>query len=100
MARPDARRILVIEAPTVLGWERWNEMDARAFASLVEGVRETMTAGEMKAMPAEELAVLLNGAMNFGVMWAGQGRDATRIARVKGAVKRLLRELRAGSRRA
>jgi AcrR family transcriptional regulator len=100
MARPDARRLLVIEAPTVLGWERWNEMDAQGFASLTEGVREAMAAGELKTMPAEELAVLLNGAMNFGVMWAGHGRDKTRLTRLKAAVKRLFKELRADSRRA
>jgi AcrR family transcriptional regulator len=95
MARADARRILVIEAPTVLGWERWNEMDAEGFAHLVDGVREAMDAGKLTPMPAEDLAVLLNGAMNFGVMWAGHGRDATRLPRVKAAVKKLFKALRA-----
>jgi AcrR family transcriptional regulator len=94
MARADARRILVVEAPSVLGWARWNEMDAQGFAHLAEGVREAMAAGEIKTMPAEELAVMLNGAMNFGIMWAGQSNDATRLARLKSAVRRLLRELR------
>jgi AcrR family transcriptional regulator len=94
MARPDARRVLVIEAPSVLGWERWNEMDAPGFASLADGVREAMAVGKLKAMPAEELAVLLNGAINFGVMWAGHG-EKSRLARLKAAVKRLLKELRA-----
>ncbi len=94
MARTDARRILVIEAPSVLGWARWNEMDAGSFAHLSEGIKETMAAGTMKAMPAQELAVLINGAINFGVMWAGQDGDATRVKRLKAAIKRLLRELR------
>jgi hypothetical protein len=94
MARPDARRVLAIDAPSVLGWERWNEMDAPGFASLIDGVREAMAAGRLKAMPAEELAVLLNGAINFGVMWAGRG-EKSRLVRLKGAVKRLLKELRA-----
>ncbi len=95
MARPDALHILVINSPSVLGWARWNEMDAQGFAHLSDGIREAMAAGKLKTMPAEELAVLLNGAINFGVMWAGHGRDATRLQRVKAAVKRLLRELRA-----
>jgi AcrR family transcriptional regulator len=95
MARPDARRILVMDAPSVLGWARWNEMDAQGFAHLTDGVREAMAAGKIQAMPAEELAVLLNGAMNFGVMWAGQSRDAARLQRVKAAVKRLFKLLRA-----
>ena len=95
MARPEARRILVIDAPSVLGWARWNEMDAQGFAHLSDGIREAMEAGKLKAMPAEELAVLLNGAINFGVMWAGQARDGARILRVKAAVRRLLKALRA-----
>lgn len=95
MARPEARQIVVIDAPSVLGWARWNEMDATGFGHLVDGVRAAMDAGKLKEMPPEELAVLLNGAMNFGVMWAGQSRDATRIARVKSAVKRLVKLLRA-----
>ena len=95
MARPDARRVLIIEALTVLGWERWNQMDAAGFASLTEGIAEAMAAGKLKAMPAEELAVLINGAVNFGVMWAGHGRDKPRIGRIKSALRRLFKELRA-----
>jgi hypothetical protein len=95
MARADARRILVIDAPSVLGWARWNEIDARGFAHLTDGVRDAMAAGKLQAMPAEELAVLLNGAMNFGVMWAGQSHDAGRLSRVKVAIKRLFKLLRA-----
>jgi AcrR family transcriptional regulator len=95
MARADARRILIMDAPSVLGWARWNEMDAEGFAHLTDGVRDAMAAGKLQTMPAEELAVLLNGAMNFGVMWAGQTRDAMRLSRLKAAVKRLFRALRA-----
>lgn len=95
MARAEARRILVIDAPSVLGWERWNEMDAQGFGHLTDGIRAAMAEGKLKAMAPEELAVLLNGAINFGVMWAGRGRDATRLSRVKSAVRRLLRALRA-----
>lgn len=94
MVQADVRRILVIDAPSVLGWARWNEMDAQGFVSLEEGIREAMAAGAMKAMPAEELAVLLNGAINFGVMWAGQGDDRARLKRLKAVVKRLLRALK------
>ena len=85
----------MIEALTALGWERWNEMDSAGFASLTDGLREAMAAGKLKEMPAEELAVLLNGAMNFGVMWAGHGRDKSRLPRLKAAVRRLFKELRA-----
>ena len=58
-------------------------------------IYETWNSGKLQTMPAEELAVLLNGAMNFGVMWAGNTRDVTRLHRIKTAVKRLFKMLRA-----
>jgi hypothetical protein len=45
-------------------------------------------------MPAEELAVLPNDAMNFGVKWAGQRHDRTRVERLKTALKWLFKESR------
>jgi AcrR family transcriptional regulator len=40
MSTGAARRILVLEAPAVLGWERWNELERRyGFGLLREGVR-------------------------------------------------------------
>lgn len=59
MARPDVRQILLVDAISVLGIERWNAMDAEFGAGLlVEGVREAGIAG----LDPEALAILLNGA--------------------------------------
>ena len=66
LAREDVHRILVIEAPTVLGWQRWQALDNRySFTLLKEGVEEAMADGSLQfAGTPQGLAVLLNGAMN------------------------------------
>jgi len=94
VARPEARRILLVEAPSVLGWERWNEIDrAHGFGLLVEGVREAVEAGMLEGDP-EVLAHLLNGGLNQAVVWAGQMGDAAAMDRVKAGFVQLMEALR------
>lgn len=63
---PGVRRILLIEAPTVLGPERWNRLDeAYSFSSLREGVAEALASGSLRFEgSADMLATLINGASN------------------------------------
>ena len=66
MVRPDVRRILAVDAPTVLGWERWEALDRQlSYAVLRAGVQAGIDAGALAAgCSAEMLATLLNGALN------------------------------------
>ena len=94
LVRPHARRILLVEAPSVLGWERWNALDrAHGFGLLLEGVREAVAAGALDGDP-EVLALMLNGALNQAVVWAGQSDDPDAVARVKTEFVRLMEGLR------
>ncbi len=70
MSRQDVQRILVIEAPTVLGQARWNALDERySFTLLREGIQEAMADGSLQfSGSANGLAILLNGAMNALVL--------------------------------
>ena len=93
---PRARRILLVEAPSVLGWERWNDLDrAHGFGLLLEGVREAVAAGALDG-DAEVLALMLNGGLNQAVVWAGQTGDPQAVARVKAQTAALLQTLRRG----
>ena len=70
MAAPEVRRVLLLDAPSVLGWEAWSEMDRRhGFGLLVQGVEAAVAEGSLDGDP-QVLAVLLNGALNEGVVWA------------------------------
>lgn len=66
MARPESRQILVLDAPGVLGRERWEALDRElSFDLLRAGVADAIDAGVLRfAGTPEVLAVLLNGAMN------------------------------------
>lgn len=94
LVQPRVRRILLVEAPSVLGWERWNELDrAHGFGLLLEGVREAESVGALGGDP-EILALMLNGALNQGVVWAGQSEDPGAVDRVKEGFVRLMETLR------
>jgi AcrR family transcriptional regulator len=83
MIRPDVRRILILDAPSVLGWETWNEMDRRhGFGLLIEGVEAAVAEGALAGDPLT-LAVMINGALNYGVVWAGQSEDPETLGRLK-----------------
>lgn len=94
VVQPRARRILLVEGPSVLGWERWNALDREhGFGLLLEGVREAVEAGSLAGDP-EVLALLLNGGLNQAVLWAGQTDDPAAVARVKAQFTQLLAALR------
>ena len=61
---PTFARISLQEAPSVLGWQRWREIDAQYSLGLITGVlTQGMRAGELRAQPVEPLAHLLLGAL-------------------------------------
>lgn len=94
LARPEARRILILDAPSVLGWEAWNEMDRRhGFGLLVQGVSEAVAEGSLAGEP-ETLAVMINGALNYGVVWAAQDGDGEGLARLKAGFINMMDRLR------
>jgi AcrR family transcriptional regulator len=89
VAGPEARQILLADAISVLGLDRWNEMDAAFGAGLlIEGIRETPGLADFDA---EALTVLLNGASFAAANWAGSDHD--RLDRATETLIRLLRAL-------
>ena len=70
---PTFARIALQEAPSVLGWQRWREIDAKYSMGLITGVlRHGMHAGELRTQPVEPLAHLLLGALGeAGLLIAG-----------------------------
>src|SRR5690348_7718536 len=61
---PAVQQISLIDAPSVLGWERWREIGMRYALGLVQEVLgEAMAAGLVATQPIEPLAHLLLGAI-------------------------------------
>ncbi len=74
---PGTRQIYLLDAPSVLGWARWREIDGRqAMGSLRTGVEAAMAAlPPERRLPPEALTYLLSGAMNEAALWLAEAAD-------------------------
>ena len=91
-ADPQVERILLLDAPAVLGWDRWREIGLRHNLGLVTAALEGgMEAGAIARQPTAALAHLLIGALDEGAMLVARAddRDAAR-AEVDAVMDRLL----------
>ena len=94
---PDVQTILLLEAPTVLGWDRWREMEERYGLGLTRAALEVaMEAGLIERRPVTPLSHLVLGALTEGAMYIARAEDrATARAEVGEAVRALMEGLRA-----
>jgi AcrR family transcriptional regulator len=73
---PAVMRIALLDAPAVLGWEEWREIDARHGLGLVSfGLQNAMDAGVLTPRPVRPLAHLLMGAMSEAAMLIANAED-------------------------
>lgn len=73
---PNVQRIMLIDAPAVLGWETWRQMDASSSMKLLEDMLALMMAeGVIRPQPLDALTHLLSGAMNEAVLWIAQAPE-------------------------
>ncbi|MFC8195067.1 TetR/AcrR family transcriptional regulator [Streptomyces sp. NPDC057298] len=93
---PAVRRILLVDAPTTLGWDEWRAMDEESSARhLTEALQALVEAGIIDDQPVEPLARLLSGAMNEAVLWLARSADPRARSQTERALDRLLDGLRA-----
>jgi AcrR family transcriptional regulator len=91
-AEPEIERIILLDAPAVLGWERWREIGFRHGLGLVVGVLQAgMDAGVIAQQPITPLAHLLLGALDEGALYAARSQDPeTARAEVEQIIDRLI----------
>jgi AcrR family transcriptional regulator len=92
---PAYGRIVLVDAPAVLGWRDWREMDAEHGLGLVSAALEgAMGAGLIERRPVAPLAHLLLAALNEAAMLVANAEDpvATR-AEIGETVEGVLRRL-------
>jgi AcrR family transcriptional regulator len=92
---PAVQRIILLDAPAVLGWEAWREIGERYGLGLVQGVLEAaMEAGAITRQPARPLAHVLIGALDEAAMYVARAQDVQAARAEMGAtVERLLEGL-------
>lgn len=67
-----AVRILLVDAPAVLGWREWRRMDA---AESGAHLREALVAVCVPAPLVDAMTQLLSGAMNEAALWLAEHPD-------------------------
>ncbi|ROR72964.1 TetR/AcrR family transcriptional regulator [Bogoriella caseilytica] len=85
---PSVARILLIDAPAVIGWQEWRELDAQHSGA---HLREILVQAGEAQVSAEPLAVQLSGAMNEAALWLAQRPgDSAASQSAHGVLDRLL----------
>lgn len=90
--KPDLARIVVIDAPAVLGLARYTELDEQyAFAAIVTALEAAATDGQLTVADPQTLARLLLGALTRGAMLiANSAEPAKTRDEVSAAVRAML----------
>jgi AcrR family transcriptional regulator len=93
---PAVQRIALLDAPSVLGWERWREIGLQYGFGLVQAsVQAAMDAGLIEQQPVTPLSHLLLGAIDEGAMLIARAHDGGHTREQVGtSVARLLETLR------
>jgi AcrR family transcriptional regulator len=75
-ADPEVQRIVLLDAPSVLGWERFRAVGMRHGLGLVEAMLAAAgEAGAIPAQPLRPLAHLLIGAMDEAALYVARAPD-------------------------
>jgi AcrR family transcriptional regulator len=94
---PAVQRVVLLEGPSVLGWQTWQEIEQRyGYGLVVAGVEAAIGAGLIAAQPVEPLAHVLFGALTEAGMVVARADDpGAARAEMEAAMDRLLDGLRA-----
>jgi len=73
---PETQQIVLLDGPSVLGWDRWREIAAEHGLGLIEGsLQAAIDAGEIEAQPVRPLAHVLMGALDEAAMLIARAED-------------------------
>jgi len=98
-AEPEVERIILLDAPAVLGWEAWRDLAGRYGLGLVQVALQTaMDAGVIVAQPVVPLAHVLVGALDECALYVAGAEDPAAAREQCVAIfDRILRSITAGS---
>jgi len=93
---PEVQRILLVDAPAVLGWEQWRKLDAEHSMQTLHWVLTALAQqGLIKVASIAAAVHLLSGAMNEAALWIAQAEQPeTALAEAMLTLEQLLNGLR------
>jgi AcrR family transcriptional regulator len=75
-AEPEVERIILLDAPAVLGLEAWRDLAGRYGLGLVQfGLETAMRAGAIVSQPVAPLAHVVIGALNECALYVARAED-------------------------
>src|SRR5918999_625344 len=94
-AEPKVQRIVLIEAPAVLGWDTWRAVGLRYGLGLTEAIlRAAMEAGRIREQPVRPLAHVLIGALDEAALYVARADDpAAARAEMRPVLQQIVRGL-------
>ncbi|AHH15212.1 putative transcriptional regulator, TetR family [Nocardia nova SH22a] len=96
-AEPEIHRIMLVDAPAVLGWVRWTEISAQNNMGLIQDLlAQSIETGRIPVQPVDPLAHTLLGALREAALYLARSEDTARARREVGdVIDRLIRNLAA-----
>jgi AcrR family transcriptional regulator len=84
---PEIQRIVLVDAPAVLGWTRWTEIGNRYNIGLVRALLTTAIAtGRIPPQPVEATALTVLGAMREVTLYVARAQDHDQARQEAGVV--------------
>ena len=75
-AEPDLQRIVLLDGPSVLGWDRWREICLRHTVGLIAALlQDGIDRGSLAAQPVQALTHVLVGAVDEAALYIAQAGD-------------------------
>jgi AcrR family transcriptional regulator len=92
---PEVQQIVLLDAPSVLGWQRWREIEAKYGFGLVKtALQGAMDSGLIARQPVDPLAHMLLGALTEAGMMTARARNDAERAEIEQTVTAILGALR------
>ena len=77
---PETQQIVLLDGPSVLGWDRWREIATEHGLGLIEAtLQAAVEAGEIDPRPVRPLAHVLMGALDEAAMLVARAADAEKM---------------------
>ncbi|HEY2297734.1 MAG TPA: TetR/AcrR family transcriptional regulator [Jatrophihabitans sp.] len=89
---PSISRIMLVDAPSVLGWERWREIGLKYGMGMVQALlAQAMTMGRIVQQPVAPLAHVLIGALDEATLYVVRHADrAAALTEVRSVLRALI----------
>lgn len=97
---PEVRRIVLVDGPSVLGFEEWREILARyGLGLLAAGLEAAMDSGAVERQPVMALAHVITGALDAAALYVAEADDPQAARKeMEPVLDRLVEKLRPDTR--